>query len=222
MRLDGIRTDGISVEELSSVASKQVQSEYDQKFKDIGKENLGKLESFIYLQIIDRAWKNHLQGMDHLRDSVSLRSYGQRDPLQEYKREAFRMFEAMMIRITDETVQALLHMEAPKLVAQNQNLEVEEPDEDELQFRHPSAQPAVAPQQAASSPSPQGRARAGAAPEEDGMIYHGTRAEQSGPAERTAPQTVRRNAPKTGRNDPCPCGSGKKYKKCHGALEATE
>lgn len=226
IRLDGVRTDGISVEELAAVASKQVQEDYDRKFRDIGKENLGKLESFIYLQIIDRAWKNHLQGMDHLRDSVSLRSYGQRDPLQEYKKEAFRLFEAMMIRITDETVQALLHMESPRLVAQSDALQVEEPDEDELVFRHPSAQPTAQPQLAAQQQSAGGgaRPRSGAASgaQDDGMIYHGARSDQAAGAERAAQQTVRRNAPKTGRNDPCPCGSGKKFKKCHGALDASE
>ena len=214
LRVIDIKTNGMGPEDFSEIASKQVKEFYQNKFKDIGKENLGRLESFVYLQIIDRAWKNHLQGMDHLRDSVSLRGYGQRDPLQEYKKEAFRLFEAMMGRIMDETVQALLHMEAPKVMAANADMEADEPDEDTLQFRHPSAPPSNAPQ-----PSPRPENQGGAQPSDDGMIYHGSRTSQQEQQEKTAAQTVRRAAPKTGRNDPCPCGSGKKYKKCHGSLE---
>ncbi len=214
VNFDGLRLDGISIEELSQAAATQVQATYDKKFGNLSRENLGRLESYVFLQIIDRAWKNHLQGMDHLRDSVSLRSYGQRDPLQEYKREAFRLFEAMMGRISDETTQAMLHMEVPPMASGNQVLRVEEPDEEELEFQHPSATLTQAPPQSPSS-SPQ----QGLQPDDDGMIYHGARNQQPSNAERATPQTVRRAEPKVGRNDPCPCGSGKKYKKCHGALD---
>jgi preprotein translocase subunit SecA len=227
VNLSGVNTNGVSVEELTKVISDQVKAVYQDKFNEIGKENLARLEGYVYLQVIDRAWKNHLQGMDHLRDSVSLRGYGQRDPLQEYKREAFRLFEAMMNRITDETTQALLHMEAPRITAASQaqmqsQMQADEPDEEELVFRHPTA-PAA---QASPAPSPsqqnpaggggQGRA---AQPSDDGMIYHGSRTDMQA-NQRQQQQTVRRQEPKTGRNDPCPCGSGKKYKKCHGSLEA--
>lgn len=213
VRFDGLKLDGISSEELAQEAAKQVMHAYDKKFGELSKENLGRLESYVFLQIIDRAWKNHLQGMDHLRDSVSLRSYGQRDPLQEYKREAFRLFEAMMGRISDETTQAMMHMEVPKLASSDQTLRVQEPDEDELEFQHPTA---TAP---TPTTTPSHAPQQGLSPDDDGMIYHGARSQPQESQERSTPQTVRRSMPKVGRNDPCPCGSGKKYKKCHGALE---
>jgi preprotein translocase subunit SecA len=150
--------------------------------------------------------------MDHLRDSVSLRGYGQRDPLQEYKKEAYRLFENMMGRIYDETTQAMLFFDASQVA--NTQLEADEPDESELTFKHPDALPVA---QNEPPGAPPGRAQTS----EDGMIYHGSRSGGETPA-RTAPQTQRRSAEKVGRNDPCPCGSGKKYKKCHGALEAVD
>jgi preprotein translocase subunit SecA len=210
--LQGISGDGISEDELTGKISAQVIKHYEDKFKHLGPENLGRLESYIFLQVIDRAWKNNLQGMDHLRDSVSLRGYGQRDPLQEYKKEAYRLFENMMGRIYDETTQAMLFFDASQVA--NTQLEVDEPDESELTFKHPDALPVA---QNEPPGAPPGRAQTS----EDGMIYHGSRSGGETPA-RTAPQTQRRSAEKVGRNDPCPCGSGKKYKKCHGALEAVD
>jgi preprotein translocase subunit SecA len=209
VELSGIKKDSLQEDELVDTITKQLQESYESKFRHLGKESLGRLESYIFLTTIDRAWKNNLLAMDHLRDSVSLRSYGQRDPLQEYKKEAFRFFETMMARIFDETTQAMFHLESSSNIAQ-QPLEADEPDEDSLTFRHPeAAQPAEAP---ADERSPR--------PSDDGMIYHGSRAPME--QERTAAQPKRRTAEKVGRNDPCPCGSGKKYKKCHGALEAVE
>jgi preprotein translocase subunit SecA len=211
-RFDDLNQHQLDAETVIQSAITQVKNAYDSKFRDIGKENLSKLENYVYLQIIDRGWKNHLQGMDQVRDSVSLRGYAQRDPLQEYKKEAFRLFESLMGRISDETVQALLHMESPKLVAQ-QSLEADEPDEDDLQLIKPDAHATRAPS------GSDGRGTSSAS--DDGMIYHGSRQDQARADEaRNVPQTVRRSTPKLGRNDPCHCGSGKKYKKCHGATEA--
>jgi preprotein translocase subunit SecA len=204
--LKDVRADGISEDELCEKISTEVMTQYDKKFKNLGPENLGRLESYVFLQVIDRAWKNNLQGMDHLRDSVSLRGYGQRDPLQEYKKEAFRLFEGMMGRIFDETTQSMLFLDVAQ-VSQGE-LEADEPDESDLEFRHPQA---AAPQQNTNAAQPSAA--------EDGMIYHGSRTENSGEA-RPAQQTLRRTTEKVGRNEPCPCGSGKKFKKCHGALEA--
>ena len=204
--LGDIKSDSISEDELCAKVSSEIIEQYDRKFKNLGPENLGRLESYVFLQVIDRAWKNNLQSMDHLRDSVSLRGYGQRDPLQEYKKEAFRLFEGMMGRIFDETTQSMLFLDVSQ-VSQG-DLEAEEPDESDLEFRHPEAASAQPSLPSNTSPST-----------EDGMIYHGSRAE-SGGEPRPAPQTHRRTAEKVGRNEPCPCGSGKKYKKCHGALEA--
>jgi preprotein translocase subunit SecA len=208
LSLDGTKSDGIAENELVDLVTKNVLEFYQSKFKHLGGENLGRLESYVFLQVIDRAWKNNLQGMDHLRDSVSLRSYGQRDPLQEYKKEAYRLFEAMMVRIYDETAQALMHLEAPQVNAPLPT--ADEPDEDSFSFRHPEA--------SAAAQDTKSEKSKGASVAEDGMIYHGSRGSDE-VQEKSTPQTNRRNAEKVGRNDPCPCGSGKKYKKCHGALE---
>jgi len=124
---------------------------------------------FFVLESLDRHWKEHLLNMDHLREGIGLRGYGQRDPKQEYKREGFNMFQDMLMRIRETTLKALTR------------LRVQQPDEKE--FVHKEQ-----PQQ---------------------LNYSG-----KGEALRKQPQ--KRAEPKVGRNDPCPCGSGKKYKKCHG------
>jgi len=213
---DGIEVEGTGLESLIGEATSQILAGYRSKFDEVGPELKSKIECFIYLQVIDRAWKNHLLGMDALKDSVSLRGYGQRDPLQEYKKEAFRLFEEMMIRIEDETTQALLHLERPRLEVA-EDLHREEADEEDLEFKHPEAAHFEEP---ASEESQSGIDRPGIAEKfgDETMVYHGPR---SAPEE--APQTVaaapmRRTAAKVGRNDPCPCGSGKKYKKCHGQV----
>ena len=205
------------LETLIGAITAQVMDAYRNKFDEVGAEIKSKIESFIYLQVIDRAWKNHLLGMDALKDSVSLRGYGQRDPLQEYKREAFRLFETMMIRIEDETTQALLHLERPRMEVASE-LHREETSEDELEFKHPEATH-FDDEPAKPAPSAAGVERRGVAEKFGGetMVYHGPRTAVDDVAERQpAPGPVKRAAPKVGRNDPCPCGSGKKFKKCHG------
>ncbi|HJR76165.1 MAG TPA: preprotein translocase subunit SecA [Nitrospiraceae bacterium] len=145
---------------------------YERKEQELGSELMRYLEKLMLLQVIDHHWKDHLLGMDHLRDGIGLRGYGQKDPLIEYKREGFDMFSSMMDRIKSDALDRLFRVQAVK--------GEEQPP------------PAVA------------------APPPPRMILN--RGEE--PA---APTTVQRQADKVGRNDPCPCGSGKKYKKCHGA-----
>jgi preprotein translocase SecA subunit len=140
---------------------------------------LRQLEKFILLQTIDALWKDHLLAMDHLKEGIGLRGYGQRNPLQEYQKEGFTMFEEMIAKIQEDAVQKLFTVQ----VARQEDLERLE------QRRRP--QPAL-------------------------MVMSGAGGATSA-AGRTAPQTSRREGAKVGRNDPCPCGSGKKYKKCHGA-----
>jgi preprotein translocase subunit SecA len=154
----------------------------------VGVERMRQFEKDAMLQILDQQWKDHLAAMDYLRQGIHLRGYAQKNPKQEYKREAFELFSAMLERIKhDVTVLfARLHIEqaAPRPV---------EPlprQEQELQFLHPSAS-----------------AEAAEAAE--------TNASDVAVAQR--PTTVRKQ-PKVGRNEPCPCGSGKKYKQCHGRL----
>jgi preprotein translocase subunit SecA len=152
----------------------QVREAYERKEKELGPELMRFLEKTFMLQVIDHHWKDHLLGMDHLRDGIGLRGYGQKDPLIEYKREGYELFAGMMERIKSDTLERLFLVQA---------------------VRNEGAQ--AAPPPVLSRPQPKLTLNRGDEP---------------------APvQTVHRNDDKVGRNDPCPCGSGKKYKKCHGA-----
>jgi preprotein translocase subunit SecA len=195
----------LTVGGLANIVTEELMRSYKTKAQGVGDENMQKIERYIYLQIIDSSWKNHLLSMDTLKDSVSLKGYAQRDPLQEYKREAFKLFQGLMLRIEDETTLALLRMPPPTLITEQQP-QVKEVAEKDLILKHPTAEAAPPPSSNGGSPSDQE------------LIYHGSR---SAPPPKEKPQTVVRSQPKVGRNDPCPCGSGKKYKKCHGADDAS-
>jgi preprotein translocase subunit SecA len=148
-------------------------------------EEFERLERFLLLDTVDRQWKDHLLALDHLREGIGLRAYGQRNPLVEYKRESYSLFEEMWERVEDHVVKFLYHAE---------------PVQDYQQKRR--VQPIVSHH-----------------PEAAGLAESHRQQEQAantpvgGPAR---PATVRRTQPKVGRNDPCPCGSGKKYKRCCG------
>ncbi|MBI2603813.1 MAG: preprotein translocase subunit SecA [Deltaproteobacteria bacterium] len=210
VNFDGLNPTETNFDSVLASTSEQIFATYKQKTDIIG-DDMKKIESFVYLQIIDQAWKEHLLAMDALKDSVSLRGYAQRDPLQEYKREAFNLFTLLVDRIEGETTLTLLRMPSPDpaqiqaAVRQYQEQEAEEFDE--LDFSHPA--PGAGPR-GPTLPPPRPSA------EEDKLIYHGTK---TAPHRQAAPvmQTIRREGDKVGRNDPCPCGSGRKYKKCHGA-----
>lgn len=155
----------------------------------IGIENMRNLEKTVMLNVLDVQWKDHLASMDYVRQSIHLRGYAQKDPKQEYKREAFILFTNMLDSIKREVIAILSRMEI------KQQVNVDEVD-----------QRMRAPQQ--------------------NLQYHHDNA--TGPVEQTAddkPETVQpyvRNTPKVGRNSPCPCGSGRKYKQCHGKIEVKE
>jgi len=217
----GLDASGTSREAVVNDLSAQINKSYREKADLIGAQNMSKIEAFVYMQIIDRAWKNHLLAMDTLKDSVSLRGYGQRDPLQEYKKEAFRMFEQMMHLIEEETTRSLIQLEPPKSAAAAQALTVDEPDEDDLTMSHPSAQSydASKGQEGSTAGGSGGSGNTGG---NGGLIYHGSRSAPPAGDTRQTPQTFKREMPKVGRNDPCPCGSGKKYKKCHGVADSED
>ena len=205
VRLSSIDQTKTMVSEIVDAIISQVTEAYNEKCRLIGEDYMKKIESYIHLQVIDTAWKDHLLGMDTLKDSVSLRGYGQRDPLQEYKKEAFRLFASMMARIEDDTVLALVRMPPPKITVEEPK-PVEE-NKDQLVYHHPNT--------ATAGPPISGDSLKPKQLDEDKLIYHGSR---SAPAEKQPnPQPFKRNQEKVGRNDPCPCGSGKKFKKCHGA-----
>ncbi|GAB1722360.1 MAG: preprotein translocase subunit SecA [Nitrospira sp. CR1.1] len=148
----------------------QVRQAYDHKEQELSSELMRYLEKMLLLQVIDHHWKDHLLGMDHLRDGIGLRGYGQKDPLIEYKREGFDMFSSMMERIKSDVLERMFRVQAVR-----------------------GEQPPPVPE---PTPPPQ-------------MVLNRS--------DEPAPQSVQHQADKVGRNDPCPCGSGKKYKKCHGA-----
>jgi preprotein translocase subunit SecA len=158
-------------------------------------------ERIVLLNVLDAAWMDHLHEMDYLQEGIGLRAMGQRDPLVEYQREGFDLFQVLLGRIREDFARYIFHVQAtvaePQQAQQRrQPLTYTAPAKtSEAQARQaprPAPQPAAGPQQPAGS---------GGAPAEEGPVY----------------ETVRREGDKVGRNDPCPCGSGKKYKKCHGA-----
>ncbi|HVI92504.1 MAG TPA: preprotein translocase subunit SecA, partial [Anaeromyxobacter sp.] len=153
---------------------------------------LRRYEQWLYLQAIDQQWKDHLLSMDHLRQGIGLRGYGQKDPKQEYKKEGYEMFVQMTWRVKSAVIGNLLRLQ---LVRQESAQEIE--------------QKRLAAQRRAMQRITETHAEAA---EGDGEGEKRPRPKQ---------ETVVRTQPKVGRNDPCPCGSGKKYKKCHGASEAT-
>jgi len=152
---------------------RKIQEAYAKKEQELGAELLRYLEKMVLLRTIDTLWKDHLLGMDSLREGIGLRGYGQKDPLIEYKREAFDMFAGMMDRMQRDVLEHLFRVQVVQREEKPPVLE---------QSRRPVPL----------------RLNRGDAAAQDGV------------------QGVRRAAEKVGRNDPCPCGSGKKYKKCHG------
>ena len=154
------------------------------------------------LQVADTQWKDHLYSLDHLKEGIGLRGYGQRDPLVEYKKESFALFQDMKARIDEETVQWLFRMRAST-------------DEAALPVRRPSARRAAP--MTLSAPG-DGGSGGFFGSGRDAAAAAGRAPQPARTGGDDAPvKTVRRDEPKVGRNDPCPCGSGKKYKKCHGA-----
>jgi preprotein translocase subunit SecA len=193
-------------EEIGDAVWALAKKSYDEKEQIVGAEILRRVERDIMLQIVDAQWKDHLYSLDHLKEGIGLRGYGQRDPLVEYKKESFALFQDMKGRIEEEMVRYLFWLR-PVL---NEGGD---------------AGPLAAPRPAAPRPSPRrAAAMTMSKPEAEPIpAFAGARAAGGqGPRPARAGgddviKTVRREEPKVGRNDPCPCGSGKKYKKCHGA-----
>ncbi|MGQ4877412.1 preprotein translocase subunit SecA [Billgrantia sp. LNSP4103-1] len=166
---------------------------YQEKIDTAGVELMRRFEKQIMLQVLDTRWKEHLQSMDHLRRGIHLRGYAQKNPKQEYKREAFELFQALLTNIKADITRVTSHVKVRR---------PEEVDELERQRREALE-----------------REKAAAASRHDALELAEGEA-QSAPAAALAADSrpVRREGPKVGRNDPCPCGSGKKYKQCCGQL----
>jgi preprotein translocase subunit SecA len=176
-----------SVQELKDKLTDQLLEAYENKEKEIDPQLLRNLERMVFLQIIDSKWKDHLYAMDSLREGIGLRAYGQRDPLIEYKREAFGMFSQMIGAIEEDAVQTIFKLQ-PAKPDRFQGVFSSVPKE----FSHPEADKFQVSSQG------ENLSEFGETPKEP------------------AAKPIQSHHPKVGRNDPCPCGSSKKYKKCCG------
>jgi preprotein translocase subunit SecA len=210
-----------------------VRAIYETRETEFGGDVVRQLEHWVLLQAIDHHWKDHLLGMDHLKEGIGLRGYAQRNPLQEYQREGFDLFEAMMARFEDDAVDKLFAMRP-----------ISEEEARSRMAQAEAEQAAVAVEHGASEPGAEiGEGKIGqastAAPaqpivteEERQAFQQRIAAQQVAEQRRMAekqmvmshgdrPASQSRQAapaPEAGRNEPCPCGSGKKYKKCHGRM----
>jgi preprotein translocase subunit SecA len=211
-QLEALELDQKSADDISDDIWAAIKQSYDEKEGVVGPELLRRVERDIMLQIVDGQWKDHLYSLDHLKEGIGLRGYGQRDPLVEYKKESYTLFQDMKARIEEEMVRYMFWLrpvlteDAPPVAPRPAPRRATP-----LTMNNPAAEaiPAFAAARssavmsASDEPMPSGpgggaprQARAGG----DDVI-----------------KTVRHEGPRVGRNDPCPCGSGKKYKKCHGA-----
>ena len=201
-------------DELADALVEAIKNRYAEKEKQFGSELLRWLERRIILDVVDTQWKDHLLSLDHLREGIGLRGYGQKDPLVEFKKEAFVLFEDMMARIDNETIRYLFHVQ----IQQGPPPQPQQPPQPVARQAAPSAGAAAAVASAAAraEEAPQRLPDFARALERKQERQQRDLQYQTGPAQAEAPKPVRAGA-KVGRNDPCPCGSGKKYKKCHGA-----
>jgi len=177
----------------------QLRKIYDSREAEFGANRMRFLESYILLQMMDSKWKEHLHSLDNLREGIGLRAYGQRDPKIEYKREAFALFQSMVDGIKEDSVEFLFRVQAVKEEKIPSAM-----DPAKAQYLHPESQRMSAPPAQATAPTGQSTLLSGESSEDE--------------PRQGQPQavTARRNEDKVGRNDPCPCGNGKKYRKCHG------
>jgi len=171
----GIDLKNVTYEELGEKLPETVRKIYEDKERRLSPEYMRYQERIIMLQVLDMQWKDHLWSLDHLKEGIGLRGYGQRDPLIEYKKESFNMFEELRTRIEEETIRYLYLFEP----ITREEQEAREREREEARRKALRDQ-----------------------------IYSA--------GDSVTPPTAKRDVMKVGRNDPCPCGSGKKFKKCHG------
>jgi preprotein translocase subunit SecA len=219
---EGIKPETLNRQELGDAVFEKLKSRYDAKEKLIGPEAMRYHERMIMLSVLDQQWKDHLLNMDHLKEGIGLRSYGQKDPLVEYKRESFDMFEDMMQRFQEDTTRYLYLMQiinrgdAGPIGAGGGGPQ----DQDQ---GGPAGVPVIRSRGGTDGNGrrpPQSVATSMDDLEEAFQRRKRRELEQArmaGAGDRQPVQQVVRGAAKVGRNDPCPCGSGKKYKKCCGA-----
>lgn len=198
LNIDSASPEAQKPEELEQSIKSDLEQELSDKADMVGMKNLNTFIRMQYLQAIDKKWLDHLEGMEALREAVHLRSYGQKNPLTEYKLEGFQIFDTMIDSIRQE-IASRVHL--VRVQAAEDRMQRAKP----VATVHSSSHNSVGAFAGAAGSSESAPAR---------MPAHAV----SGPSSRSEPDTatVVRSMPKVGRNDPCPCGSGKKYKHCHG------
>ena len=218
-RVFGIETSTLDVSDRSSDEIREALwtrclESYTEKETLVGREILQRIERDVMLQIVDGQWKDHLYSLDHLKEGIGLRGYGQRDPLVEYKKESFTLFQAMKERVDEEIVRYLWWL---RPVLSDDTGAVSGP----AVGARPPARPPRRPPLVLNDPSEAvpafGTLARGERQVSDPFGAPDARRPARVGGDDASPKTVKRDEPKVGRNDPCPCGSGKKYKKCHGA-----
>ncbi|MFX1761006.1 preprotein translocase subunit SecA [Paraburkholderia sp. A1RI-2L] len=195
----------IDADEILEAVLAAADEAYEQKVALVGRESFSAFERSVMLQTLDRSWREHLAALDHLRQGIHLRGYAQKNPKQEYKREAFELFAAMLDAVKTEVTRIVMNVQIQspqQLEEAAEQIEERAGHLENVEFRHAEfaeadAAPAVAGPVAADAAA----AMVGAA------MTHAHAAMPDG-----------QDVPKVGRNDPCPCGSGKKYKQCHGKI----
>ncbi|MFM0282183.1 preprotein translocase subunit SecA [Paraburkholderia sediminicola] len=197
-------SNSISVDEILEAVEAAADEAYESKVEQVGRESFSAFERSIMLQTLDRSWREHLAALDHLRQGIHLRGYAQKNPKQEYKREAFELFAAMLDAVKLEVTRVVMNVQiqSPEQLEQAaEQYEEQASHLENVEFRHAEFAEAAAPAAAEA---------ATAAMIGDAMSH--------GSSHAVAPDLSGDNVPKVGRNDPCPCGSGKKYKQCHGRI----
>jgi preprotein translocase subunit SecA len=203
-------SNSINVDEILEAVEAAADEAYEAKVELVGRESFSAFERSIMLQTLDRSWREHLAALDHLRQGIHLRGYAQKNPKQEYKREAFELFAAMLDAVKLEVTRVVMNVQIQspeQLEEAAEQLEEQGGHLENVEFRHAEFAEAA-------SAAPVAAEAATAAMIGDAMSHgHG-----HGSSSQAASHVSADSVPKVGRNDPCPCGSGKKYKQCHGKI----
>jgi preprotein translocase subunit SecA len=213
----GIKPAELSRHELGDAIFEVLRADYEAKEKILGAETMRYHERMVMLRVIDGLWKDHLLAMDHLKEGINLRGYAQRDPLVEYKRESFDMFEAMMLKFQEDTVRFLFRMQI--IGPDGMPVDVPAPSRTAV----PQAPPVASADQRGTHEIPIHTRQPSTTIDSLEREFQRKKQRELEAASRSGGEasqtTQRRTGEKVGRNDLCPCGSGKKYKKCHGKDE---
>ncbi len=193
--------DNLSDEDLLARVLKAADEAYEAKVAQVGRENFASFERSITLQMLDQHWREHLAALDHLRQGIHLRGYAQKQPKQEYKREAFELFGSLIDRVRADAIKVLMNV---RIQSREEIEQAEQRIEQEAERRAEAARAQ--------------HSEFGSAVAEQVADVETLTLPEPAPARETKAQPFKRFGEKIGRNDPCPCGSGKKYKQCHGKL----